>query len=291
MEKLTIGKMAKLNSVSEKALRIYHRDGLLVPQYINEQNGYRYYSIHQSATLDMIRQMEELGFRLNTIKKILDTHDIAFLQDMIEMHIAKLQEKLQLLRAVEKTLLHTLEQCQLYQNKPDCMNITIEDIPARRKLCFHIDSYYVGEECDSSFTALELWEYNLRKVKQQFLRRGLPLVLFQNIGCIVSKQGLLEHRVRFSEAFVFLDDNIDIAHDSIVPEGKFVCKYCDGITGPDGSYKEETIIQEMLDYIKEHNLTIIGDYHGEVLAETPAFHYTDREMFLKLQIPVASSEQ
>lgn len=290
MGKLTIGQMAKLNCVSEKALRIYHNQGLLVPQYINEQTGYRYYSIHQSATLDMIRQMEELGFSLKTIKKILDTSDIAFLQDIIKMHIAKLQEKYQLLRAVEKTLMHTMEQCQLCQNKPDCMNITIEDFPARRKLCFDIDSYYAGKKSDSSFTALELWEYNLRKVKQQFLTRGLPLFLFQNIGCTVSKQDLLAHRIRISEAFVFLNDNMDIAHDSTVPAGKFVCKYCDGITGPDGSYKEETIIHEMLDYIKEYDLTIIGDYHGEVLAETPAFHYTDREMFFKLQIPIASSE-
>lgn len=287
MKILSIGQMAKLNSVSEKALRIYHKEGLLIPRYVDEQTGYRYYTIQQSAVLDMILQMKEIGLSLNTIKEIIRTQDIDFLKSVMEQHIAGLEKKIHTLLRANKTSEQILEQCHLCKNKPEVMKITVEEYPIRRKLCFRIHSYSVAQEVDPAITALEAWENNLRKVKQQFLARGLPLTLFRNIGCIVSKQDLLERRVCFQEAFVFLDDNMGIEPDAALPAGRFVCMYCDGMTAPDGSYIEESAILEMLDYIEAHNLTIAGDYHGEVLAETPAFHYTDREMFVKLQIPVA----
>ena len=47
-EKVTIGEMASLNCVSERALRFYQSKGLLEPDYVDESNGYRYYSLEQS---------------------------------------------------------------------------------------------------------------------------------------------------------------------------------------------------------------------------------------------------
>ena len=49
MEGLTIGQMTKLNNITEQTLRLYDKIGLLKPHIINKENGYRYYSIKQSA--------------------------------------------------------------------------------------------------------------------------------------------------------------------------------------------------------------------------------------------------
>ena len=38
-----IGMFAAMNRVTVKALRFYEERGLLVPAYINDENGYRYY--------------------------------------------------------------------------------------------------------------------------------------------------------------------------------------------------------------------------------------------------------
>ena len=56
-QKLTIGQMAKLNHISEQSLRLYDREGLLSPFVKDENTGYRYYHIIQSARLDMIQYM------------------------------------------------------------------------------------------------------------------------------------------------------------------------------------------------------------------------------------------
>ena len=50
-EYLSIGQMAKLNNVSVQALRHYEKLGLMVPSYINNETGYRYYSIKDFATI------------------------------------------------------------------------------------------------------------------------------------------------------------------------------------------------------------------------------------------------
>ena len=61
MERLTIGQMAKLNQVSEQTLRLYDKEGLLVPCHRGGDNNYRYYDIKQGAILDMIQYMKSLG--------------------------------------------------------------------------------------------------------------------------------------------------------------------------------------------------------------------------------------
>ena len=58
---ISIGEMAELFEVSPRTLRLYHDMGLLIPQYINDSNGYRYYAQSQFPRLEKILQMKSLG--------------------------------------------------------------------------------------------------------------------------------------------------------------------------------------------------------------------------------------
>lgn len=66
-ELLSIGEFAKLRGVSVKSLRYYERVGALKPAYVNEESGYRYYSINQISDLDMVTTFIELGVPLKEI--------------------------------------------------------------------------------------------------------------------------------------------------------------------------------------------------------------------------------
>ena len=73
---ITIGELSELYSVSKRSLRIYHDMGLLVPEYVDHQTGYRYYTPRQFPQLESILQMRALGLSLNNILVILKQRDV-----------------------------------------------------------------------------------------------------------------------------------------------------------------------------------------------------------------------
>ncbi len=65
-----IGMFAAMNHVTVKTLRFYEEQGLLIPAHINEENGYRYYTMSQMATVHQITALKQAGFTLNDIGRI-----------------------------------------------------------------------------------------------------------------------------------------------------------------------------------------------------------------------------
>lgn len=70
-----IGLFAQMNHVSVKALRFYEEQGLLIPRSIDEETGYRYYTLSQMEKLHRILALKEVGFTLEDIKKLNLTND------------------------------------------------------------------------------------------------------------------------------------------------------------------------------------------------------------------------
>ena len=66
-ELLSIGEIAKLKSIGIKALRYYEKIGLLLPAYVDENSGYRYYDLNQTAVIDIIISCVELGIPLKDV--------------------------------------------------------------------------------------------------------------------------------------------------------------------------------------------------------------------------------
>ena len=66
-ELLSIGEIAKLKSIGIKALRYYEKIGLLLPAYVDENTGYRYYDLNQTAEIDIIISCIELGIPLKDV--------------------------------------------------------------------------------------------------------------------------------------------------------------------------------------------------------------------------------
>jgi len=85
--------------VSIRMLRHYDKIGLLVPEYINQENGYRYYGEKNLALMQQVLFFKELDFSLKEIKDILN--DTSFNQnDALSMQKNLLQLKKQRLSAM-----------------------------------------------------------------------------------------------------------------------------------------------------------------------------------------------
>jgi DNA-binding transcriptional MerR regulator len=67
-----IGDFSRLTQVTVKALRHYDRLGLLTPDHIDPESGYRYYTSAQVPRLERILALKDLGFSLEQIRNLLD---------------------------------------------------------------------------------------------------------------------------------------------------------------------------------------------------------------------------
>lgn len=72
---LSIGEFSKICKVSTKTLRYYDEIGLIHPEDINPENGYRYYSIRQLRKMLLINRLKSYHFSLEEIKNILDVEE------------------------------------------------------------------------------------------------------------------------------------------------------------------------------------------------------------------------
>lgn len=66
-----IGMFANMNRVTIKTLRYYDEQKLLVPVYVDEENGYRYYETAQMVQLHRIIALKKMGFSIEDIRKII----------------------------------------------------------------------------------------------------------------------------------------------------------------------------------------------------------------------------
>ncbi|MBQ9745811.1 MAG: MerR family transcriptional regulator [Clostridia bacterium] len=72
---LKIGELSKICNVSASTLRFYDAAGVLCPDYIDEESGYRYYSEEKVQTFRKIETLKEMNFSLDEIKQILDSSE------------------------------------------------------------------------------------------------------------------------------------------------------------------------------------------------------------------------
>ena len=72
---LTIGEFSNICRVSTKTLRYYAEIGLILPDEINPENGYRYYSIKQLEKMLLINRLKDYCFSLEEIKSIFESEE------------------------------------------------------------------------------------------------------------------------------------------------------------------------------------------------------------------------
>jgi DNA-binding transcriptional MerR regulator len=90
---LNIGEFARLAQVSPRMLRHYDELGLLTPERIDRDSGYRFYSVHQLGRLHRIVALRDIGFGLEQIRPIL-TQEVSVqeLRGMLRLRRAQIEQ-------------------------------------------------------------------------------------------------------------------------------------------------------------------------------------------------------
>lgn len=273
LQKLSIGQMAELNHVSEQTLRLYDKEGLLVPRCVDPVTGYRYYHITQSAKLDLIQNMKVYGMTLRQIRSFLDSNDPAALRALLAEQADSIEDRIRQLRRSQSAITRTLDNYRRYEAMPRNGEIFLEYIPARRIFRYSCDVNYFDQD-ESGY------EYMLRQMKTNLVANNMPLSYFTNIGTIIRREHLVPDALFSNEVFLFVDENDSSQAMETLPAASYLCLCSDEFS------MEAENVRRLLDYVQTRGCKIAGDYICEVVVDFPMLDFNRRRMFYKAQIPV-----
>ncbi|MFC9912435.1 MerR family transcriptional regulator [Streptomyces sp. NPDC127197] len=109
---MRIGELAGIAGITTRAVRHYHRIGLL-PEPPRQPNGYREYSLRDAVELARIRRLTELGLSLDEVKDVLVDDagkDLVEILTELDADLARQEESIRQRRARLRQLLEQAEQ-------------------------------------------------------------------------------------------------------------------------------------------------------------------------------------
>lgn len=179
---LSIGEFSNICKVSTKTLRYYAEIGLLLPDEINSENGYRYYSIEQLETMLFINRLKSYNFSLEEIKTILESEELQDEKLYLELTRKKKEIEKQV-QEFEKTLdqlntdLSNLKQGKSIMSYMESIDIQLVEVPRMYLLSIRkmLHEHEVAEEYGNCFRKL------FRKTQVDKLTvLAPPMVLFHS---------------------------------------------------------------------------------------------------------------
>lgn len=277
---LSIGKMAEINGVTIPTLRLYDKNGLLKPAYIDPDSSYRYYTLQQTARLDIIAYMKELGMSLGEIRSVLQKEDIALIEGILARKNEQLHEQMRRLKERHDAVERAISQIERYRKSPLTGTTSLE----------YIDRRYIWSiPCPENFYEKDRnsYEETVMALRRELINAGVQQVHSYNLGTTILQKNFEEGRFVADRIFIFSDKHI-LEHPgtvSAVESGMFACIYLD-------DYDDEIDFgKRLLAFCRENGYIICGDYICEELTEFNVFDDSRRNMFIRLQVPIKFSQK
>lgn len=275
-ELFQIGDVAKMFHLSVSSLRHYEKAGLVMPEYIDPETGYRYYSTRQFECLNTIRYLRVLDMPLPQIAGFLKNRDIARMQEMLLQQKEEVIRKQNELRNIEKKIDNRLRQLQAaIQSEKEI--IQIKRIGPRRiawlRNNFSIHAY---QEPD--------FETSIRKLEQG---QRDAVVFLGKVGVGISAEQLAAGKYdQYDMVFLVLDSEDQYAGlTEELPEEECVTVcFCGSHQDAPEYYKRLT------DFIEERNLQIAG-FSKEITMIDFGITTDTSQFVTEIQIPVKSESR
>lgn len=164
----TAGELASLTGISKQLLFHYDKNKILCPELVDHENNYRYYSLSQYFTLDMIITLRKLDVSLREITKYLQCKNS---QDLKQLYLRKQEEynkKIAMLTEYQQDIakrvkkLEKLEQLrldQIFLQEEDTENFYVSNYvelkaPTKKRvavLAEHLKQFLTTEILDEGF--------------------------------------------------------------------------------------------------------------------------------------------
>lgn len=284
MGMLTSGQMGKANRVSEKAMRIYEKKGLLEPEHIDEETGWRYYSIEQSTKFDLILELQQVGFTLDEIVEVTKHVDVAYLREMLAAKKTQLDEQIANLIIARSVVESYVDGCDRYLYPTLTDQIMLEMMPERRVLMFKLpdelrDSHHAANNSAS-------FETVLRFTRQSIVDGGYPPVLFRDVCSVLDAEHVSDPSAPLvTHTFVCVGD-ADLEGCTVLPSGPHLTLYNGEAYTEDGDSLSRARVERMVEYAGKKGLTVEGVPFGETICRWPRLFGEGSKVLHRLCVPV-----
>lgn len=241
-EWFSIGKIAKMFHLSVSSLRHYEAMGLLTPEYVDPESGYRYYSTGQFEVLNTIRYLRALDMPLQEIADFMQNRDVERIEEKLCQQKQVVVEKQRALKCIERKIDHRLRQIA------DAKESVFDTISVVRKNACRIvwvkDSLKIRRTSDI--------EAPLKKLEQE---QAEALVFLGKVGVGISKEHLCEgDYAQYDGIFLMLDAEDQFSGDTqILPETD-----CVSVRFRGSHVEAPEQYRKLMAYIAEHQLTVSG---------------------------------
>lgn len=265
----SIGKVAKMFHLSVSLLRHYENIGLLLPEYISPQSGYRYYSPEQFEILNTIRYLRALEMPLSEIENFLKNRDISSMNEKLLQQKEIVIKKQRELKRIEQKINHRLNWIK------DAQSIALDEITIinspERKIVWLDKPLKINDYLDM--------EVPIRLLDQSDAE---AVVFLGKVGVSISREHLCSKELsNYDGAFLILDDE-DIYSGKTITLPSSLCVRIRFKGSHTDAPKQYNLL---FDYIEQNNLEITGFSREVTLIDYGITN--DKEKFVtEISIPV-----
>jgi DNA-binding transcriptional MerR regulator len=128
----SVGEFSKLAQVSKRQLRFYDQIGLFTPQVVQD-NGRRLYSATQLSKLNRILVLQELGFSLEQIDKLMQGNlSLDEFQGMLKLKQSESEQRLELEKQRYRAIVSRLKHIEV--SPAPLLDVVLKKVPTQQIL-------------------------------------------------------------------------------------------------------------------------------------------------------------
>lgn len=264
-----IGDVAKMFHISVGILRYYEKTGLVKPEYIDNNTGYRYYSTRQFEVLSTIRALRALDMPLEQISDFLHNRDIDKMKKMLEDQRNIVVQKQRKLKIIEDKIERRIKLIEDAVSS-EIGNIKIKQIPAQR-VAWLRNRLYLNSYLDL--------ENSIRKLEKD---ENEAIAWLGKVGVGIAKEKLNNEKYNeYDMVFLILDkDDEYVGKTEVWKEETCVSiRFC-------GSHKDAPEqYKKLMKFIIEHRMSVCG-FSREITMIDNGMTNDEEKFITEIQIPI-----
>lgn len=265
----SIGDVAGMFNLSVGSLRHYEEIGLLIPEHVDENSGYRYYSVRQFEALNTIRYLRALDMPLKEIADFLRNRNVSRIKDKLLAQKETVLKKEAELKRIERKIDNRLNVIS------DAENSSFNEIKLVNKPACRIVRLSKSLKIRSFLDM----EEPIRRLEQS---QKEAVVFLGKVGVGISAEHLKNHRFDcYDEIFLLLDDedNFDGKTETLSETLCMTVRFHGSHTEAPEQYSRLT------EYAETHDLKICGFSREITMIDYGITHDTDK-FVAEIGIPV-----